>query len=174
MRIRWSSYGEAVGGGAKGNGKKAREGLVRAITSDTDTGFDAGKWKGASRRYRRLRGIALGKKTLNSKLQTRRKSCAADGMNEAESFAALKSGKGEATESHHYLPELSMAKMLRHRVRYFTDVAVIGSKEFVNEAFDSARDRFSGTRKDGARRMRGNAAAARDLWSMRALRVGIE
>ena len=28
---RWSSYGEAVGGGAKGNGKKARAGLVRAI-----------------------------------------------------------------------------------------------------------------------------------------------
>ena len=27
---RWSSYGEAVGGGPKGNGKKAREGLVRA------------------------------------------------------------------------------------------------------------------------------------------------
>ena len=25
---RWSSYGEAVGGGKKGNGKKAREGLV--------------------------------------------------------------------------------------------------------------------------------------------------
>jgi hypothetical protein len=27
---RWSSYGEAVGGGKKGNSKKAREGLVRA------------------------------------------------------------------------------------------------------------------------------------------------
>jgi len=27
---RWSSYGEAIGGGKKGNGKKAREGLVRA------------------------------------------------------------------------------------------------------------------------------------------------
>ncbi|MEX1115568.1 MAG: transposase, partial [Akkermansiaceae bacterium] len=31
---RWSSYGEAVGGGTKGNGKKAREGLVRAYFSD--------------------------------------------------------------------------------------------------------------------------------------------
>ncbi len=30
---RWSSYGEAAGGGAKGNGKKAREGLVRANLS---------------------------------------------------------------------------------------------------------------------------------------------
>ena len=28
---RWSSYGEAVGGGAKGNGKKARIGLILAI-----------------------------------------------------------------------------------------------------------------------------------------------
>ena len=46
---RWSSYGEAVGGGRKGNGKKAREGLVRAITSDTDTGFDAGEWEGSGR-----------------------------------------------------------------------------------------------------------------------------
>jgi REP element-mobilizing transposase RayT len=27
---RWSSYGEAIGGGAKGNGRKARAGLVRA------------------------------------------------------------------------------------------------------------------------------------------------
>jgi hypothetical protein len=31
---RWSSYGEAVGGGTKGNGKKAREGLVRAYYCD--------------------------------------------------------------------------------------------------------------------------------------------
>jgi hypothetical protein len=28
---RWSSYGEAMGGGPKGNGKKARAGLVRAL-----------------------------------------------------------------------------------------------------------------------------------------------
>jgi len=48
-------------------------------------------------------------------------------MNEAEALAAMKGGEGEATESHRYLPELSMAKMLRHRVRYFTDGAVIGS-----------------------------------------------
>ncbi|MGD9418604.1 MAG: transposase, partial [Verrucomicrobiota bacterium JB025] len=28
---RWSSYGEAIGGGPKGNGRKARAGLVRAL-----------------------------------------------------------------------------------------------------------------------------------------------
>jgi putative transposase len=161
---RWSSYGEAVGGGAKGNGKKAREGLVRAVTSDTDTGFDARKWKDASRRYRRLMGIALERKTMNAKVQGAGK--VRISKNDAE---ALESGDSESA-----LPELRLSQMLRHRVRYFTDGAVIGSREFVNEAFDSARERFSGRRTDGARRMRGNAAAARELWSMRALWVGIE
>jgi REP element-mobilizing transposase RayT len=180
---RWSSYGEAVGGGARGNGKKAREGLVRAITSDTDTGFDAGEWKTASRRYRRLLGMALERKNSssyakatedkNSKTQPPRKSSAADGMNEAEALAAWKK-EGAATESHRYLPELKLAKMLRCRVRYFTDGAVIGGKEFVNEAFAGARERFSAKRKDGARPMRGNAKAATGvLWSLRDLRVGI-
>jgi hypothetical protein len=67
-----------------------------------------------------------------------------------------------------------MAAMLMKRVRYFTDGAVIGSKEFVNEAFAGARERFSKRRKDGARRMRGiGAAASGTLWSMRDLRVGV-
>jgi len=48
-----------------------------------------------------------------------------------------------------------MAAMLRCRVRYFTDGAVIGSKTFVNEAFAAARERFTAKRKDGARRRRG-------------------
>ena len=34
-------------------------------------------------------------------------------MNEAEALAAMKSGEGEATESHRYLAEISMVKMLR-------------------------------------------------------------
>jgi len=168
---RWSSYGEAVGGGPRGNGKKAREGLVRAITSDTDTGFDAREWKVASKRYRRLLGMALERKPSNFKSQVSRKSCAADGMNEAE---ALASGGVRATEDRPHLPDLGMAKMLRTRVRYFTDGAVIGSKGFVNDAFAAARDRFTEKRKDGARRMRGSGkAAAGVLWSVRDLRVGI-
>jgi len=164
---RWSSYGEAVGGGRKGNGKKAREGLVRAITSDGadgGAGFDAGRWKEASRRYRRLLGMALERKPMNAKVEVTGKMRIS--KNEAE---ALESGDNETV-----LPELSMAKMLRCRVRYFTDGAVIGGREFVNEAFAGARERFSEKRKDGARRMRGNAKAAGEtLWSLRALRVGI-
>ncbi|TAG07119.1 MAG: hypothetical protein EAZ42_13165, partial [Verrucomicrobia bacterium] len=72
------------------------------------------------------------------------------------------------------LPDLGMAGMLRQRVRYFSDGAVIGSKVFVNEAFASARERFTLRRKDGARRMRGAGQPAADvLWSMRDLRVRI-
>ncbi len=161
---RWSSYGEAVGGGGKGNGKKAREGLVRAITSDTETGFDAGKWKDASRRYRRLLGMALERKTLNAQVVVSGRAVVS--KNDAES---MESGDDETV-----LSELSLAKMLRCRVRYFTDGAVIGSKEFVNGAFASARERFSEKRKDGARRMRGNAkVAAGMLWTARDLRVGV-
>lgn len=161
---RWSSYGEAVGGGKKGNGKKAREGLVRAITSNSDAGFDAGKWKEASRRYRRLMVLALERKSLSAKVQTPGK--LHDARNEAE---AMENG-----ENGTILQELSVAKMLRCRVRYFTDGAVIGSKDFVNETFAGARERFSEKRKNGARRMRGSGkAAAGSIWSLRDLRVEI-
>ena len=86
--------------------------------------------------------------------------------NTAEALAAKENGT--------VLPELGMAKMLRCRVRYFTDGAVIGSKEFVNEAFAGARERFTEKRKDGARKLRGNgSAAAGVLWSVRDLRLRV-
>lgn len=160
---RWSSYGEAVGGGRKGNGKKAREGLVRACTSHSGGAFDADRWNEVSRIYRRAMGLALGRKrgradTAAGKIQSN--------LNTAEALESDSNGTG--------LEELGMAKMLRCRVRYFTDGAVIGSKEFVNEAFAGARERFSEGRKDGARRLRGDAkAAAGTLWSLRDLQVGI-
>jgi putative transposase len=63
--------------------------------------------------------------------------------------------------------------MLRCRIRYFTDGAVIGSRLFVDEAFAACRTRFGPRRKDGARGMRGEAAAGRGLiWSIRDLRKG--
>ena len=159
---RWSSYGEAVGGGAKGNGKKAREGLVRACMSHKGVGFEAEKWKEVSRIYRRAMGMALGRKSGRAEVGGSGHAT----KNEEEMLAS------EDNET--VLPDLGMAAMLMKRVRYFTDGAVIGSKEFVNEAFAGARERFSERRKDGARRMRGSGkAAAGTLWSMRDLRVGV-
>ena len=160
---RWSSYGEAVGGGAKGNGKKAREGLVRACLSHEGAGFESGKWQEVSRIYRRVMGMALGRKSGRAHI-----GAAPAVTKNTEEMLASK-------DNETVLPDLGMAGMLRQRVRYFTDGAVIGSKEFVNEAFAEARDRFTARRKDGARRMRGSGtAAAGVLWSMRDLRVRIE
>jgi hypothetical protein len=166
---RWSSYGEAVGGGAKGNGKKAREGLVRACMSHKGVGFEAEKWKDVSRIYRRAMGMALGRKpgkTQDFETQDTRKKAHAVTKNTADML--------ESEDNETVLPDLGMAGMLMKRVRFFTDGAVIGSKEFVNEAFAGARERFTERRKDGARRMRGSGApAAGTLWSVRDLRVGV-
>ena len=159
---RWSSYGEAVGGGSKGNGKKAREGIVRACLSHQGGGFDAEKWKDVSRIYRRAMGLALGRKSGRAEVG----SSPVVTKNTEEMLAS------EDNET--VLPDLGMAGMLRHRVRYFTDGAVIGSKAFVNEAFAGARERFTEKRKDGARKLRGSgAAAAGVLWSVRDLRLRI-
>lgn len=54
--------------------------------------------------------------------------------------------------------DVSMGKMLRCRVRYFTDGAVIGSRGVVDEVFHSCRNRFGPKRKSGARKLRGNGA----------------
>jgi hypothetical protein len=44
----------------------------------------------------------------------------------------------------------------------------------MNEAFANSRERFGFRRKDGARKMRGEASAAASLlWSLRDLRKGV-
>jgi hypothetical protein len=159
---RWSSYGEAVGGGIKGNGKKAREGLVRACMSHEGGGFEAEKWPEVSRIYRRAMGLALGRKSGRADVGASR-------MVTKNTEEMLASKDNETV-----LPDLGSTALLYCRVRYFTDGAVIGSKGFVNDAFASARKRFGERRKDGARRLRGAAAPAADsLWSLRDLKKGI-
>lgn len=163
---RWNSYGEAVGGGAKGNGKKAREGLVRAYFCDQGMGYEADRWREVSRLYRRMMGLAMATKPGRWEVSQSEKELGQTTKNTAE----LLDGKDNETA----LKDLGMAKMLRCRIRYFTDGAVIGSKEFVNEAFTSARDRFGPRRKDGARSMRGSGSGAKGmLWTARDLRVGV-
>jgi putative transposase len=163
---RWSSYGEAVGGGKKGSGKKAWEGLVRAYLCDEGVGFEAWKWEEVSRLYRRLMGLALGRKPGRAEIQRRSQTAATVTKNAAEIL--------ESDDNETVLKDLRMATMLRSRVRYFTDGAVIGSKEFVNEAFASARERFGQKRKNGARKLKGGGLATDGkLWSLRDLRKGI-
>lgn len=67
---------------------------------------------------------------------------------------------------------LPASAYLRCRVRYFTDGAVLGSRGFVNEVFESSRDRFGVSRKTGARLMSGLAKDEK-LYSMRQLVVDV-
>ncbi|NJM36941.1 MAG: hypothetical protein HC845_03170, partial [Akkermansiaceae bacterium] len=70
--------------------------------------------------------------------------------------------------------DIALRKMLRWKVRYFTDGAVIGSRAFVDDYFAQCRDRFGPKRKTGARKLRGNATAAAGLlWSLRDLRADL-
>ncbi len=50
---------------------------------------------------------------------------------------------------------LSLAQLLRCRVRYFTDGMAVGSAAFVERVFHAMRKAFGPRRKTGARRMRG-------------------
>jgi REP element-mobilizing transposase RayT len=163
---RWSSYGEAIGGGSKGNGKTARAGLVRALRAHQGIGADAELWAdGVARDYRKLlMAGAVGKSA---------ESVGRDGKMITET---LRKGisKEEAERQRAQDGEIPLGKMLRCRIRYFTDGVVIGSRSFVDEAFVNSRARFGPKRKTGARRLKGDAAPAGGvLWSFRDLRKGI-
>ncbi|MGL4400314.1 MAG: transposase [Luteolibacter sp.] len=163
---RWSSYGEAIGGGSKGNGKTARAGLVRALRAHQGIGADADLWAGGvSREYRKLlMAGAVGKSA---------ESAGRDGKAVTKT---LRKGisRGGAEREREMEGEIPLGRLLRCRIRYFTDGAVIGSKDFVNEAFAKSKERFGSKRESGARRLKGNAAPANGiLWSLRDLRKGV-
>jgi putative transposase len=173
-QYRWSSYGEAIGGGAKGDGKKARAGLVRALRAHKGVAADAAYWKDdVALEYRKILLAGAGERVEERVEQSgkMKRIVKRKGLTK-EQLDAEKQRLLEAEEKR--MGEIPFGRMLRCRVRYFTDGAVIGSRDFVNAAFDSARERFGAKRKDGARRLRGNGkAAAGVLWSVRDLRVGI-
>ena len=163
---RWSSYGEAIGGGSKGNGKTARAGLVRALRAHEGSEANASLWAGGvAREYRKLLLAGAVRKLSESGGRT----------GETTTKTSRKGiSKEDATRESDMDGEIPLGKLLRYRVRYFTDGAVIGSRSFVDEAFAKSRERFGSKRKSGARRMKGAAAPASGiLWTLRELRKGI-
>jgi putative transposase len=167
---RWSSYGEAMGATGR-SGAKAKAGLVRAVGADKGWEADARHWAGkVSRDYRMLLLEEGGEKTREivnpqGERATRvvRKGMAKEKV--AAELDRLSSGR-----------DVALRRMLRWRVRYFTDGAALGSRAFVDGLFEQCRDRFGAKRRTGARKMRGKAAAgAADLlWSARDLRKDTE
>jgi hypothetical protein len=164
---RWSSYGEAMGGGPRGNGQKARAGLVRAIMAHKGYEADARHWAGnVSKQYRMM--------LLAESVEMLTEVTGVEGGVEV----VRKGMKKEVVEAElaqlERSRDVALGRMLRCRVRYFTDGAVLGSREFVDGIFQACRGRFGKKRNSGARKLRGKAAAAAGvLWSVRDLQKGI-
>lgn len=66
---------------------------------------------------------------------------------------------------------LPVSEYLRCRVRYFSDGAVFGGREYVEAMFRRHRERFGDRRKTGAREMRGLADRTWFTWRDLRLRV---
>lgn len=81
---------------------------------------EAEKWQGVSRLYRRAMSLALGRKSGKAEVAWDR---IQPGLNTEEALAAKDNGT--------VLPDIGLAAMLMHRVRYIADGVVIGSKDRV-------------------------------------------
>ncbi|MFV0336674.1 MAG: transposase [Chthoniobacterales bacterium] len=132
---RWCGYAEAVAGRLL-----ARRGLCRLL-DQTSYGINRKvNWKGVSRRYRRLL-FEHGEERNYAKGDEREKR---QGISRERVNEVIASGG-----------KLSVSEMLRCRVRYFCDGAVLGKKVFVEKIFEANRSRYGPRRKAGAREMRG-------------------
>ncbi|MFT4546151.1 MAG: putative transposase [Verrucomicrobiales bacterium] len=147
---RWCSYAAAVGGM-----RLARSGLVSAI----DFGRRS-SWAKARDVYREyLFGVGMevtGTRSAQKAAQAQGKVKPKGGFTQREIEAVWAAGG-----------KLSMAEALRCRIRYFTDGVVLGSREFVDQFFESRKEQFGAARKSGSRRMKGaqwgNLRTLRDL-----------
>ena len=124
---RWSGYGEAMGGYAR-----ARLGIIERIRRFEGEDLS---WRKAAREYRKL---------LYCKGASSSPSGGATIPEEEWKREMEKGG------------EVPVAEALRCRVRYFTDGAVLGSREYVEHVYQEFRDQFGQKRKSGPRRMKGS------------------
>jgi hypothetical protein len=140
---RFCGYGEAMGGSKLA---RARLGVALGETGD---------WSALSGRYRQLLYVSGEASGVSADGRSVRPGFS---METVEAVVALK-GK------------LPLNEILRCRVRYFTDGAILGSRAFVEEAFLRHREHFSAKRDGGARAMKGGDWG--DLYTARQLRMDI-
>jgi hypothetical protein len=124
------------------------EGLETGVEKLDGLGAGAGVERSGLEATGRLKS-ALPKKALPSKKK---------GFSKERVEAVLKSGG-----------KLSRADLLLCRVRWFSDGVAIGSKGFVEGVFKGCRSHFGAKRKDGARKIREDAAGS--LHALRELRL---
>lgn len=137
---RWSGYGEAMGAGRRA--RKAREGLGAIGREALENPGIIPSWETIRDRYRRLLYVE-GVEILGDEVTG---DGARRGIPREEVDRVV---EGSAP--------MSKPEILRRKVRYFTDGAVLGSTAFLEEVFQrlQAQDRIGRRRHSGARRMRG-------------------
>jgi hypothetical protein len=170
---RWCGYAEAVAGG-----KLAREAVDWLVAVSPHGGM------------RQDAGSALSSSATSSEAREalRRWRCHLYGIPESEARQVEEAAKqdraevfrrriprGKALEVLAAGGKLSAADYLRCKVRYFSDGAVLGGKNFVEDIFQACRERFGPKRKDGARPLRGLAGGSpgERLFNLRQLRTGV-
>lgn len=149
---RWCGYAEAVY--EKKGERRARNGLGIILSESLQDSEMRADWRRTHRRYRQF---------LFEEGEEQ----------EANEITGSRSRKGFSNEEVERViesqGEMPVREVLRHRVRYFCDGAVLGTADFVNSVFsrEQARGRFGEKRKSGARKMRGaawgNLRVLRDL-----------
>ncbi|MCP5537634.1 MAG: transposase [Akkermansiaceae bacterium] len=163
---KWCSYGEAVG--SENNGK-ARAGLCRVMQKHTasqqqrdDTGVGLPDWHGEVAGMYRVMLFSDGEEVFTDQRETGTGHKRVRKGFKRKQVERVLAGGGK----------LTLGETLRCKVRHLSDGVTFGSKSFVNEAFAQAREWFSGTRKDGARPIRGVGWRKKEtrLYSMRSLR----
>ena len=127
---RFCGYGEATGGGA--NARKGIGTVIRALGGE-------GEWSDTAAQYRCLLYITGQEGGVDEQGRPLKK-----GFSAEEVQKILDAGG-----------KLSMAQVLRCRVRYFSDGVVIGTRAYVDEVFKRHRDHFGAKRNTGARPMSG-------------------
>ncbi|MBK8094477.1 MAG: hypothetical protein IPK32_21580 [Verrucomicrobiaceae bacterium] len=124
---RWSGYAEALAGNAA-----CQRGICRAMAYAED-----GWWHlQVAEAYRRTlfdRGVEV--RDDEQRIIRR-------GVSRTEENQVLAKGG-----------KLTLSELIAHRVRYFSDGAALGSREFVEEVFAKQRHLFSPRRQSGARRI---------------------
>ena len=150
---RWSSYGEAVAGG-----KKARGGLVRALKLGKDHEGTARAWAqgGLAKEYRAL--------LLGAAVEVK-----VDGEVKRKGMKRPSAAEGSWRRLEQRTGDLAISKVIRHRVRYFTDGVVIGGREFVDEFSEGAGNDLD----RGARTGRASRVGRWRRWRDRCGRRGI-
>jgi putative transposase len=140
---RWCGYAEALGGS-----RRAQRGLCKAIGKPVDGWQNAG----AAEAYRSIlftEGREV-KDAQNEKVVQRGVS--------VEKAREVLAERGK----------LSTAELVRMRVRYFSDGAILGCKAFVEGIFEAQRERFSPKTKHGAKRI---TESETPFYTLRRLRV---